>query len=150
MPSAGTILICDDEPHIRHVVSAKLRSGGFEVYEARNGREGLVLLGLAPAMAGQLAPATISPSLIITDLQMPQVSGLELAQSVREAGLRVPVVMLTARGYILSSEQLEATGIREVIAKPFGVRALMDRVHAILGESGHASTPTGAGGARAA
>jgi two-component system response regulator MprA len=150
MSSSGTILICDDEPHIRHVVAAKLRSGGFEVYEGRNGREGLVLLGLASPLPGQIAPATIVPSLIITDLQMPQVSGLELAQGVRDAGLRIPVIMLTARGYILSQDQLDAAGIREVIAKPFGVKSLMDRVNTLIGEAGQAAAPSGAEGATAA
>jgi two-component system response regulator MprA len=150
MASSGIILICDDEPHIRHVVAAKLRSGGFEVYEGRNGREGLVLLGLASPLPGQIAPATIVPSLIITDLQMPQVSGLELAQGVRDAGLRIPVIMLTARGYILSQDQLDAAGIREVIAKPFGVKSLMDRVNTLIGEAGQAAAPSGAEGAKAA
>jgi len=150
MASSGTILICDDEPHIRHVVAAKMRSGGFEVHEGRNGREGLVLLGLASALAGQIAPPTIVPSLIITDLQMPLISGLELAQSIRDAGLRIPVVMLTARGYILTQEQLDAAGIREVIAKPFGVKALMDRVNALLSECGRSAAAPGTEGARAA
>lgn len=139
MSSARTILICDDEPHIRHVVAAKLRSAGLIVHEARNGSEAQALLGIS--RTNQPGAGIIVPDLIITDLQMPQVSGLELAQSIREAGLRIPVIMLTARGYILTPEQLQASGILELIAKPFGVRALLTRVESILGTPGAEAPP---------
>jgi two-component system alkaline phosphatase synthesis response regulator PhoP len=142
MSIARTILICDDEPHIRHVVAAKLRSAGFSVHEARNGSEARTLLGISPT--GQVGPGTVVPDLIITDLQMPQVSGLELAQSIRQARMQVPVIMLTARGYILTPEQLESSGIVELIAKPFGVRALLERVEAHLGGEGKAQPPQSA------
>jgi DNA-binding response OmpR family regulator len=117
-----TVLICDDEAHIRHIVAAKLRESGLTVLEARDGVQGLEL-----AIAHR-------PVLVITDLQMPGGSGFDLARAlkVHEHTLHTPVLMLTARGYILDRDQLATTNIMEVIAKPFGVRQLMERVRHVL------------------
>jgi CheY-like chemotaxis protein len=130
----ATILVCDDEAHIRHVIGAKLRGSGFIVREARNGQE---------ALAALEGPESCSPALVITDLQMPLVTGLELAQTLRkrEDTRCVPVLMLTARGYILSDDQLAQTNIRHVISKPFGVRQLLERVARILTDTDPALVP---------
>lgn len=122
---SGTVVICDDESHIRHIVAAKLKELGITVVEARDGVQGL-----------ELATAN-RPVLVITDLQMPGGSGLDLAKALKrhDATKSTPVLMLTARGYILSKEEIEQTNIVEVIAKPFGVRQLMERVkHALSGK----------------
>ncbi len=117
-----TILVCDDEAHIRHIVAAKLRETGFTVVEARDGVQG-----------AELAKAH-APALIITDLQMPGGSGLDMAMALklRPETASTPLLMLTARGYILDSAQLATTNIVEVIAKPFGVRQLLERVKHVL------------------
>src|SRR5438874_1676197 len=115
------ILVCDDEAHIRHIIAHKLRASGFEVVEARNGQEALALLD-APG-AGRL-------DFVISDFQMPLITGLELCTvlKTRAETAKTPVLMLTARGYILTDEELAQTNIRQVISKPFGVRQLLDRV----------------------
>lgn len=119
---SGTVVVCDDESHIRHIVAAKLKELGLAVLEARDGVQGL-----------ELATAN-RPVLVITDLQMPGGSGMDLAQALKahDATKSTPVLMLTARGYILSKDELEKTNIVEVIAKPFGVRQLMERVKHVL------------------
>lgn len=120
--AAPTILIADDEPHIRHILTDKLRSSGFLVVEARDGEEALELAVSDP------------PDLLITDLQMPLLSGLELCQMLRSrprtAG--VPALMLTARGHVLSPTDLANTNVREVMSKPFGARQLVETVKAII------------------
>lgn len=137
------VLICDDEAHIRAVIAAKLTASGFKVLQGRNGAEGLAF---AKAQ---------TPALVITDLQMPVMSGIELAQALRDtpATSNVPVLMLTARGYTLNREQLNQTGIREVVAKPFGVKQLMDRVTALIGSPNLTAiaspTPVAAGSGQA-
>jgi len=80
--------------------------------------------------------------LIITDFQMPVMSGLEMAQQLKASPLcaNVPLLMLTARGYTLDAIELARTNIREVVAKPFGVKQLMERVTSIL--SVRPSVPT--------
>lgn len=123
MSCTKTILVCDDEAHIRHMVALRLREAGFTVIEARDGQEALV------------AARRVRPDLVITDFQMPLVSGLELCKTLKEMPTTadVPALMVTARGYILSREDLNSTNIREIVSKPFGVRQLVDRAAALLG-----------------
>ncbi len=122
---AATIVVADDETHIRLVVAEKLRSAGYTVHEARDGEEALDLA------------RQHNPDAIITDLQMPYMSGLELclrlAEEAKAAGVEPPpAVLLTARGHILEPEQLSQTGIKRVIGKPFGVRDLVEFVQTTL------------------
>lgn len=117
-----SVLVADDEAHIRAVVVAKLRSAGLFVTEACDGAEALELAEASP------------PDMIVTDLQMPRMSGLELCQALRRAERtrHVPALLLTARGYILSEEEIALTSIREVMSKPFSARELVGRVMNIL------------------
>ncbi len=123
-----TILICDDEIHIRQIVAQKLAAFGFRVREARNGREALDAI---------LGPEQLRPRLIISDFQMPEVNGLDLCKQLKLThGLETtPVLMLTGRGYVLSADDLALTNIQEVIPKPFGVRQLVERVRALVGDA---------------
>lgn len=120
-----TIVVADDETHIRLVVAEKLRSAGYTVHEARDGEEALDLVHQH------------RPDAIITDLQMPYMSGLELcmrlADEARATGTQPPpAVLLTARGHVLEPEQTARTGIRRVMGKPFGVRELLEFVQTSL------------------
>ena len=120
-----TILVCDDEPHIVHVVAAKLKNAGFEVLTATDGQEALDI-------ARQHVPI-----LVITDYQMPYLSGLELCASMRaEPELKnIPAIMLTARGFSINSSELDGTNIRELIPKPFSPREVLRIVQRVLQES---------------
>lgn len=122
-PSAPrTIIVADDENHIRAIVAAKIRSAGHTVLEARDGEEALELASQTP------------PDLIVTDLQMPFMSGLEMALHLK-ADPRfssTPLLMLTARGHILDQEVLAQTNIVMTMAKPFGARELLRCVESIL------------------
>jgi two-component system alkaline phosphatase synthesis response regulator PhoP len=90
------VLVVDDEIHIVHVVAIKLRNNGFEVISADNGAEGLKL-----ALAEK-------PDIIVTDYQMPVMTGLELVEKLRqnEGTRETPVVMLTARSFAVPQQQL--------------------------------------------
>lgn len=116
------VLVCDDEPHILHVVSAKLRNNGFEILTAVDGAEGY-----------ELARAE-HPDLIFTDYQMPYLSGLELCAKLRtEADTRdIPVVMLSARGFVLSDAEISATNIKTILVKPFSPREVLATARRIL------------------
>jgi len=109
------VLVADDEIHILHVISLKLRNAGYEVLTAQDGREAL-----------DLAQMEI-PDLIITDFQMPFLSGLELCQRLKQnpATRHIPAIMLTARGFALDPDEMTATGITTCINKPFGPRELL-------------------------
>ena len=122
MLEGKTILVADDESHILHVVSLKLRNAGFRVLTARDGQEALDL-----AMVEH-------PDLLITDYHMPQLSGLELCQRLKNdpATRNIPAIMLTARGYHLEPHDTEQSGILRMLSKPFSPRQLLATVNDIL------------------
>ena len=100
------ILVADDESHILHVVSLKLRNAGFRVLTASDGQEALDI-----ALAER-------PDLLITDYHMPQLSGLELCRKLRQepATAKLPAIMLTARGYHLEPHDTEQSGILRILS----------------------------------
>lgn len=118
----SSILVADDEHHIRAVVVTKLRQQGYDVREAAHGEEALEMILAHP------------PMLVVTDLQMPVMSGLQLCQALRAdpRTADIPVVLVTARGHLLHEEDLGATNVARVISKPFSARELVAVVGAIL------------------
>lgn len=116
------VLVVDDEAHIVQVVALKLRNAELEVDTALDGAEALQMLRLRPY------------DLVVTDLQMPEMTGTELAQamSVDPALARIPILMLTARGHLLREGEAEARNIAKVVHKPFSPRALLAEVMALL------------------
>jgi len=119
-----TVLLVDDEPQITHLVARKLQLAGMQTVIGRDGEEGLQL-----ALEHDV-------DLIVSDLQMPYMSGIEMAIALRKepAMSRVPIIILTARGYVMDREEIEAAGISRVIPKPFSVSELLDCVSTLLGQ----------------
>jgi len=119
-----TILVADDESHILHVVSMKLRNAGFRVLTARDGRE-----AFETALHEK-------PDLLITDYHMPELSGLELCSKLKEepSTSHIPAIMLTARGYQLEPADTEKSGILCMLSKPFSPRQLLETVNQVLGK----------------
>ena len=127
----ANILICDDEPHITRAVEIKLKRSGHTVDPHLDGRAAW------DAILDRIGADQPLPDLIITDCQMPRMTGLQLAAAIqsdpRLAGL--PIVMLTAKGFELSAEELrEKLGIHRVVGKPFSPRDLVELVESILDE----------------
>lgn len=122
METPQTVLIADDEPHIRHLVGIKLKSAGYHVLSATNGRDCL-------ALAQEHRPA-----LIVTDFQMPALTGYDMSVQLAgdESTAHIPIILLTARGHKLSPEQLAATGIRVLMDKPFSPNDLIANVRGVL------------------
>ena len=116
------VLVVDDEIHIVHVVAIKLRNNGFEVISAGDGQEGFKLA------------CEEKPDIIITDFQMPIMTGLEMVQKLRqcEQTKDVPVIMLTARGFAIEDEQKRDLKISECLSKPFSPRELLKDIEDIL------------------
>ncbi len=123
------ILVVDDESHILHVLTLKLGKAGYEVMTAVDGEEGLHLARES------------KPDLVITDIQMPYMTGLELSRALADdaSTSAIPVLILTARGYALSSEDLESSNIRDVLSKPFSPRSLIELVSSTLAADSHRS-----------
>lgn len=118
------ILVVDDEAHIVHVVALKLRNAGHDVTTAADGAE-----------AYDMAVAE-SFDLVITDLQMPYLTGLELAHKLATTSStkNCPIIVLTARGYKLENESLEGTNVRTILSKPFSPREVLMQVESIVSE----------------
>ena len=116
------VLVVDDEIHIVHVAAIKLRNNGYEVITATNGDE-----------AFELACAE-KPDIIVTDFQMPAMTGLELVEKIRqnEETKDIPVILLTARSFAISEEQEEDLQISGCISKPFSPRELLENIEDIL------------------
>jgi CheY-like chemotaxis protein len=114
----NTIVVTDDEAPIRLVVSDRLRAAGYTVVEACNGEEGLD------------AARSHLPLAVISDLQMPHMNGLQLAMALKQdpETADIPVLLLTARGHILTPEQIAETNVKRVMSKPFGIRELSSYV----------------------
>ena len=118
----GKILIADDETHILHVVSLKLRNAGYEVITAIDGEEALDLCMIE------------RPDLVITDYQMPLLSGLELCRAIRAnpATREIPAILLTAREFDIEPEEIREARISAVMAKPFAPREVLAKVRELL------------------
>ncbi len=116
------ILVVDDESHILHVVSLKLSNAGYDVVTAADGEEGYEV-----AMQ-------VLPDLIITDFQMPFMTGLELCQKLKQqpSTANTPALMLTARGFSLTPTDLAQTNIVGVLSKPFSPRDVLARVQQLV------------------
>lgn len=133
---AHRILVVDDEQHIVQVVRMKLQNAGYEVITAVDGEEGY-----------ELASQNI-PDLVITDFQMPYMTGLELCQALAKnsATKGIPVIILTARGYALDDQDLQIGNITDVMSKPFSPRSILERVEEILRNSGEPKGSSGSSG----
>ena len=125
------IIAADDEAHILHIVSMKLRNAGYEVITAMDGEEALDLC------------QSERPDMLITDYQMPYMSGLELCKELRrdESTRSIPALMLTARGFDIESDEMTEAGISAVLAKPFSPREVLQRVKELIGEPNEAPIP---------
>jgi DNA-binding response OmpR family regulator len=126
MADEPIVLVVDDEPSIREVVTIYLRRAGYRVQEAGDGETALEIL------------ATETPDLIVLDLMLPEVDGLEILRWVQSRSAasggagRTPIIVLTARGEerdrILGLEM----GADDYVVKPFSPRELVSRAKAVL------------------
>jgi DNA-binding response OmpR family regulator len=115
------ILVVEDEKDVREMIRLNLKAAGFDVVEAGNGAEALALAKNDP------------PKVIILDLMMPEMSGIEVCRALRRnpATSRIPVLMLTAK----STEEDKVVGFEvgadDYVTKPFSPRELVLRVRAV-------------------
>src|ERR1700683_2983667 len=121
------VLVVDDEPSIVDAVATSLRYEGFTVDEATTGR-----LALAQAQDDP-------PDLVILDVMLPDLDGLEVTRRLRADGLRVPVLFLTARDMLQDKLAGLTVGGDDYVTKPFALAEVIARVHAILRRTGFES-----------
>jgi DNA-binding response OmpR family regulator len=116
------VLVADDDSDIRELVQLKLSSAGFEVATVPDGRA-----ALDQALADP-------PDLLVLDLMMPRLTGLEVCAALRgsPATARLPIILLTAKAQEADITRGLATGADDYVVKPFSPRELLSRVQAVL------------------
>ena len=119
------VLVVDDEPSIVDAVATSLRYEGFTVDEAMTGRKALAQAQEDP------------PDLVILDVMLPDLDGLEVTRRLRQDGVRVPVLFLTARDTLSDKLAGLTVGGDDYVTKPFALAEVIARVHAILRRTGY-------------
>lgn len=117
------ILVIEDDPGVRDLVSRVLTRAGHDVEIATDGREGIQIL------------EDLVPDVIITDINMPGMDGIELITTFRQKRLQVPVIAISGGGLIAKDILLSnaaALGAFEVVSKPFGMGQLIGAVDRAL------------------
>jgi DNA-binding response OmpR family regulator len=122
------ILIVDDDLELLSLISYALRQAGYITVEASDGAAGLEMFEKE------------SPALVILDVNLPRLSGLEVCRKIRDAG-ETPVMMLTVRGAEEDQVQALDLGADDYLTKPFSPRTLLARVRALLRRAGSAERP---------
>jgi two-component system OmpR family response regulator len=121
------ILVVDDEENITYLLGTALRHFGFEVATAASGREALAM------------GAEFRPELVMLDVMLPDLDGFEVCRRLRDAGLRMPVLFLTARDATEDKVRGLTLGGDDYVTKPFSLEEVVARVRAILRRSGRIS-----------
>ncbi len=116
------ILVVDDEEGARELFSTILTDEGYEITLANNGEEALALFKNIPF------------NLVITDIKMPVMDGLQLLQEIRKAGSKTDVIMVTAYGEVESYLKAMSLGAAEYINKPIRIKELKRIVHKVITE----------------
>src|SRR5215813_8561389 len=118
------ILIVEDDPHILLGLEEVLRSDGFDVAICNRGDQAVE------------AVAKHRPSLILLDVMLPGLSGYDVCKQLRSKKVATPILMLTAKGQEIDKVVGLDLGADDYVTKPFGVRELLARIHALLRRTG--------------
>ncbi|HVY09675.1 MAG TPA: response regulator transcription factor [Mycobacteriales bacterium] len=124
------LLVVDDEPNIRELLSASLRFAGFEVETASDGQQALRLLG------------SFAPDLVVLDVMMPGVDGFDVVRRMRQDRHQMPVLFLTAKDATEDKISGLTLGADDYITKPFSLEEVIARIRAVLRRAQGASGPT--------
>src|SRR5579871_192676 len=118
-----TILVIDDDENLRDTIGVLLEREGFRAVLAADGKS-----GLDQAILGK-------PALILADLRLPDLSGVEICKRLRTSGIQTPIIVLSAVGEEIDKVLLLEMGADDYVVKPFGTRELLARIRALLRRS---------------
>ena len=129
---APKILVVEDEAPIREMLQFSLGRAGFSVHEAADARTAQDLI------------SQLSPDLVLLDWMLPGISGVDLAQKIRQSprSRELPIIMLTARGEEESKLRGLEAGADDYITKPFSTQELIARIRAVLRRTGGSNSPS--------
>ncbi|HUI78594.1 MAG TPA: response regulator transcription factor [Bryobacteraceae bacterium] len=118
-----TILVIDDDENLRDTIGVMLEQEGFRAVLAADGRSGFE------------KAVTLKPDLILVDLRLPGMTGIEICKQVRATQAGTPIIVLSAVGEEIDKVLLLEIGADDYVVKPFGTRELMARIRAVLRRS---------------
>lgn len=118
------VLVVEDDPHILMGLEEVLRSDGFDVAACRRGDQALA------------AVAKHQPGLVLLDVMLPGLNGYDVCRQLRAKQVSIPILMLTAKGQEIDKVVGFNVGADDYVTKPFGVRELLARIHALLRRAG--------------
>lgn len=121
----ASLLVVDDEPNIRDLLASSLRFAGFAVETASNGQEAIEKAG------------KVQPDLIALDVMLPDLDGFTVTRRLRESGISVPIVFLTARDDMADKIKGLTVGGDDYVTKPFGLEEVVARIRAVLRRTKH-------------
>jgi two-component system response regulator GlrR len=127
--SSGDLLLVDDDPDLLKLISLRLTSAGYRVRTAESGEVALAAI------------AVTRPALVITDLRMPGMDGLQLFETIHRQHPTMPVIILTAHGTIPDAVSATQRGVFGFLTKPFDSQDLLHKVAAAVALSGDAPGP---------
>src|SRR5437764_1190641 len=122
------ILIVEDDPHILLGLEEVLASDGFEVAVCNRGDQALQAVGKH------------RPALVVLDVMLPGLSGYDICKLLRSKKITTPILMLTAKGQEIDKVVGLDLGADDYVTKPFGVRELLARIHALLRRTGNSAS----------
>ncbi len=129
MATKHRILLVDDDADLLRLISVRLTANHYEVVAVNSAEEALVKLG------------TFRPHVIVTDLRMPGMDGMELFSRLQQKDLRLPVIMLTAHGTIPEAVAATQKGVFSYLVKPFDAQILLAHIEKALAQSGEMERP---------
>jgi DNA-binding response OmpR family regulator len=115
-----TVLVIDDDASLRDTIGLLLEKEGFRPVLAEDGKQGF------------RQALTLKPALILVDLRMPGMTGVEVCKQLRAAGMKTPLIVLSAIGDEIDKVLLLEIGADDYVVKPFGTRELLARIRAVL------------------
>jgi CheY-like chemotaxis protein len=122
------ILVIDDEPQLRRLIARILKGRGHTVHEANNGEEGIGLFH------------RVHPDLVITDIVMPDMEGIELTRKLHEEAPTIPILAISGSGHSVYLQAAIGLGATAALAKPFRAAELLAVVERLLQTAPHSAT----------
>ncbi|ABI69701.1 response regulator receiver protein [Syntrophomonas wolfei subsp. wolfei str. Goettingen G311] len=116
------IMIVDDQKGVRRLLEELFKREGWEVYAAADGKEAIEKVG------------QFQPSILLIDMKMPNMNGLEASQKILEKHQELAIIMMTAYGEMEVVKRALESGVRKCITKPFDILYLRDEVNRIVAE----------------
>lgn len=125
MPGAihpKTILLVDDEVHVRQIMAYKLGNAGYQTRQASDGQEGYE------------TARDIKPDLVVSDFKMPRCDGLQMIRKLADDPITagIPIILVTSRDFDVTPKDIEGTGVKHVLNKPFSPNQILKLIGGIL------------------